>query len=40
MVVGWMIDGAGCHTTSKGTDLSYKLDYEITAVLFFPDQRY
>ena len=28
-VVGWMFGGVGCHATSKGTELSYDLDYII-----------
>ena len=27
VVVGWMFGGAGCHVTSKGTELSYNLSF-------------
>ena len=29
MVEGWMFGGAGYHTTSKGLEFSYELDYAI-----------
>ena len=31
-----MFGGGGCHATSKVAELSYKLDFLITAALFFP----
>ena len=31
-----MFGGAGQHTTSKGSELRYKLGYLITAALFYP----
>ena len=33
MVVGWMFGNVGCHTTSKGAELSCELDY---AISFWP----
>ena len=30
VVVGWMFSGVGCHTTSKGAELSFELDYTIS----------
>ena len=36
VVVGWMFGGVEYHETSKGTELSFKLCYLITATLFFP----
>ena len=35
MVMVWMFGSDGCHVTSKGEELSYKLGYLITAALFF-----
>ena len=35
VVVGRMFGGDGCHARIKGAELSYKLDYLITAALFF-----
>ena len=34
-VLEWIFGGAGCHVTSKGVELSYKLGYLITVALFF-----
>ena len=34
MVAGWIFGGVGCHATSKAADLSYRLGYLITAVLY------
>ena len=36
MVVGLMFGGVGCHATSKGAELSYKIDYLIKVALFRP----
>ena len=30
LVVGWMFGGVGCHTTSKGVELSCEIDYTIS----------
>ena len=36
VVAGWMFGGVGCHATSKGAELSYKLGYLIHKSLFNP----
>ena len=36
MVLGCMFGGAGCHSTSKGAELSYNLGYLITSALLRP----
>ena len=36
MVVGWMFGGVGCHATSKGVNLSYKLGYLLREAKILP----
>ena len=36
MVMAWVFGGSGCHATSKGSELSYKLGYFIKSALFCP----
>ena len=40
VVVGWVFSGSGCHTTSKGAELSSELDYSISFWLWILSLKY
>ena len=38
--IGWIFCVVGCHTTGKGADLSYELDYAILLLSWILSQKY